>query len=111
MPAYEMRSSDWSSDVCSSDLTVDVEVTVTDDQPVDCDEVTVTYILGHDDHGHPLTTASGCTGSIETTVPSGHDPEGDNLTAVFVAEYTDPGGDGLPSLTGSDEVEIGRAHV
>jgi cytochrome c len=86
--------------------TVTFEVTVTDDQPVDCDEVTVTYILGHDDHGHPLTTASGCTGTIETTVPSGHDPVGDELSAVFVAEYTDPGGDGLPSLTGSDEVVL-----
>ena len=86
--------------------TVQFEVSVTDDQPVDCDAVTVTYILGHDDHGHPQTTASGCTGSIETTVPSGHDPGEDDLTAVFVAEYTDPGGDGLPPLSGSHEVVL-----
>ena len=33
--------------------TVTYEVTVTDDQPVDCSRVTVTYVLGHDTHGHP----------------------------------------------------------
>jgi glucose/arabinose dehydrogenase len=53
--------------------TVTYEVTVTDDQDVDCGKVRVTYVLGHD-HGHPRTTAGGCTGSITTTVPSGHDP-------------------------------------
>ncbi|MFG3577644.1 PQQ-dependent sugar dehydrogenase [Micromonospora chersina] len=86
--------------------TVQFEVRVTDDQPVDCSRVTVTYVLGHDQHGHPQTTATGCTGSIQTTAPSGHDPEHDNLTAVFVASYTDAGGDGLPSLSGSDQVVL-----
>ncbi|MET8358814.1 PQQ-dependent sugar dehydrogenase [Micromonospora sp. NPDC005171] len=86
--------------------TVQFEVRVTDDQPVDCSRVSVTYILGHDTHGHPQTTANGCTGSILTTVPSGHDPETDHLTGVFVASYTDPGGDGLPSLTDTDEVVL-----
>ncbi len=86
--------------------TVQFEVSVADDQPVDCNAVTVTYILGHDDHGHPQTTASGCTGSIVTTVPGGHDPGEDELRAVFVAEYTDPGGEGLPPLSGSDEVVL-----
>ncbi|MFF5218010.1 PQQ-dependent sugar dehydrogenase [Micromonospora sp. NPDC000442] len=86
--------------------TIRYEVRVTDDQPVDCARVSVTYILGHDDHGHPQTTANGCTGSILTTVPSGHDPETDNLSAVFVASYTDPGDDGLPPLTGTDQVVL-----
>ncbi len=90
--------------------TVEFEVSVTDDQPVDCAAVTVTYVLGHDDHGHPQTTASGCTGSIETTVPSGHDPGVDDLHAVFVAEYTDPGGVSVPPLTGSDEVVLEPAE-
>jgi cytochrome c len=86
--------------------TVRYEVQVSDDQPVDCARVSVTYILGHDDHGHPQTTANGCTGSILTTVPSGHDPATDNLSAVFVASYTDPGDDGLPPLTGTDQVVL-----
>ncbi|MGH3356694.1 MAG: PQQ-dependent sugar dehydrogenase [Nocardioidaceae bacterium] len=86
--------------------TVDFQVQVTDDQPVDCARVSVTYILGHDQHGHPQSTASGCSGSIETTVPSGHDPETDDLTAVFNASYTDPGAEGVPPLSGEDEVVL-----
>ena len=83
---------------------VPFEVRVTDDQPVDCSRVQVTYILGHDTHGHPLTTAFGCTGTIQTSA-GGHDP-GANLSGVFVAEYTDDPGDGLPPLSGSDEVVL-----
>jgi cytochrome c len=80
--------------------TVTFTVNVTDEAPVDCSRVQVTYVLGHDTHGHPLSTTAGCTGSI-TTSASGHDPTVDNITAVFVAEYTDPGG-----LTGSDQVVL-----
>ncbi|WP_106128887.1 PQQ-dependent sugar dehydrogenase [Pseudosporangium ferrugineum] len=82
--------------------TVDFRVTVTDDQPVDCSRVTVTYVLGHDQHGHPLSTASGCSGSITTFVDGGH-AGADNLTAVFVAEYTDSG---TPPQSGSDTVVL-----
>jgi cytochrome c len=82
------------------------EVQVTDDQPVDCSRVQVTYILGHDQHGHPQTTAFGCTGTIQTTQPTGHDPAVDELRGVFVAQYTDAPGEGLPELTGEDEVVL-----
>jgi glucose/arabinose dehydrogenase len=83
--------------------TVQFDVQVEDDQPVDCNKVKVTYVLGHDQHGHPQTTAFGCTGSITTTVPSGHDPATQDLSAVFDAEYTDAGN---PPLTGTDEVVL-----
>jgi glucose/arabinose dehydrogenase len=85
---------------------VTFEVRVTDDQPVDCSRVEVTYILGHDDHGHPQTTASGCVGTIQTTEPEGHDPDTDDLSGVFVAVYEDPGAEGVPPLSGSDEVVL-----
>jgi cytochrome c len=79
---------------------VQFEVTVADEAAVDCSRVRVHYILGHDTHGHPLSTTAGCTGTIQTTA-AGHDPATDNITAVFVAEYTDPGG-----LTGRDQVVL-----
>ena len=82
------------------------EVRVTDDQPVDCSRVEVTYILGHDEHGHPQTTALGCVGTIQTTEPEGHDPDTDDLSGVFVAEYEDPGVGDVPPLSGSDEVVL-----
>ena len=74
-------------------------VSITDEAAIDCNQVQVFYVVGHADHGHPISTAAGCSGTIQTTVPEGHEP-GD-ITAVFVAEYTDPGG-----LTGSDQVVL-----
>ena len=85
--------------------TVNYQVTVTDDAPVDCSRVQVTYILGHDTHGHPQTTAFGCSGSITTTVPAGHEGAA-NLRGVFDARYTDDPGDGLPALSATDEVVL-----
>jgi PKD repeat protein len=82
--------------------TVDYEVTVTDDQPVDCSRVTVNFILGHDQHGHPLSQSTGCTGSITTFLDPGH-AGADNLTAVFVATYTDTG---TPAQTGRATVVL-----
>jgi glucose/arabinose dehydrogenase len=82
--------------------TVNFQVSVVDDQPVNCAAVTVTYILGHDQHGHPLSTASGCSGSIQTFLDPGHAGAG-NLTAVFVASYTDSG---TPPQTGTDQVVL-----
>jgi cytochrome c len=86
--------------------TVQFEVQVTDDQEVDCTRVQVSYILGHDTHGHPITSTTGCTGQITTSAP-GHGP-GDNLRGVFAATYEDegPNGDGVGSLEGSDEVVL-----
>ncbi|WP_433718920.1 PQQ-dependent sugar dehydrogenase [Actinoplanes sp. CA-051413] len=82
--------------------TVSYQVTVVDDQPVDCSKVTVTFILGHDQHGHPLSTATGCSGSIQTFLDPGH-AGAENLNAVFVASYTDSG---TPPQTGTDEVVL-----
>jgi glucose/arabinose dehydrogenase/PKD repeat protein len=85
--------------------TVSYQVTVTDDTPVDCSKVTVTYILGHEEHGHPLSTSAGCTGSFQTFVDAGH-AGASNLRAVFAAAYTDSPGAGLPALTGTDQVVL-----
>jgi glucose/arabinose dehydrogenase len=81
------------------------EIEVTDDQPVDCSKVTMRYSLGHANHAHPLQTASGCSGTITTSLASGHSPE-DNLRAVFIASYTDPGAENVPPLSGTDQVVL-----
>ncbi|MEV4544835.1 PQQ-dependent sugar dehydrogenase [Micromonospora echinaurantiaca] len=86
--------------------TVAFQVKVTDDRPVDCSRVRVTYILGHDEHGHPLSSAAGCTGSIATFVDGGHSGA-PNLSAVFVAEYTDaPTEPDVPPQTGTATVVL-----
>jgi hypothetical protein len=81
--------------------TVNFSVVVTDDQPVDCARVSVTYILGHEMHGHPQETIVGCSGSFD--VPAEDAEHGANVFAVFHASYTDTG---EPPLTTTDEVVL-----
>ncbi|MEE1753984.1 ThuA domain-containing protein [Streptomyces sp. SP18CS02] len=90
------------------------KVTVTDPEdgangPIDCAKVKVTYILGHDSHGHPVTSANGCTGTIKTSSDGGHDPNA-NIFGVFDAEYTDGGGGGQAALTGHDQAQLQPRH-
>ncbi|HEU4426824.1 MAG TPA: ThuA domain-containing protein, partial [Pilimelia sp.] len=73
--------------------TVPYKVTVTDpeDGAIDCGRVRMTYILGHDSHGHPITSKAGCSGTL-TIPPDGEHDEAANIFGVFDAEYTDNGG-------------------
>jgi len=87
-----------------------VEVTDPDGQPVDCTRVEVEYILGHDEHGHPLSETTGCSGVIRTARDGGHDA-GANLFGVLHASYTDSAPiPGLPGLTGEAEVILQPRH-
>ncbi|MFF3466913.1 PQQ-dependent sugar dehydrogenase [Streptomyces sp. NPDC002619] len=80
-----------------------VKVTDPEDGPnIDCSKVTVNFILGHDTHGHPLTSATGCSGTIQTSADGGHDEDA-NIFGVFDAEYTDGGGGGQAALTSHDQ--------
>ncbi|MGH3875623.1 MAG: ThuA domain-containing protein [Actinophytocola sp.] len=87
--------------------TVPFKVTVTDpeDGTIDCSKVVVEYILGHDNHGHPLSRATGCEGVIETPADEGHGLDAD-VFGVINASYTDNGGPGAPALTGEDEIKL-----
>ena len=105
-PVVELTMTPGPDDPFAFGQTVQFTVTVTDDTPVDCSQVTVAYVLGHNEHGHPLSSTAGCTGTITTFVDSGH-AGASNLRAVFVASYTDaPTDPDLPPLSGSDEVVL-----
>ncbi|MFE4410865.1 ThuA domain-containing protein [Streptomyces sp. NPDC093064] len=75
-----------------------VKVTDPEDKKIDCSKVTVRYILGHDNHGHPVTSVNGCEGSITVPADGEHDPNA-NIFGVLDAEYTDNGGGGQAALT------------
>ena len=81
-------------------------VTVTDDQPVDCARVSVQSILGHDAHGHPQTTAAGCAGRLRSPRRWTQRTRRANISAVYVATYTDAPGGGETPQQGSDEVVL-----
>ncbi|WP_327726914.1 PQQ-dependent sugar dehydrogenase [Streptomyces sp. NBC_00487] len=80
-----------------------------DGRPIDCSKVKVTFVLGHDSHGHPVTSANGCTGTIQTSADGGHD-ENANIFGVFDAEYTDGGGGGQAPLTTHDQNVVQPTH-
>jgi len=87
-------------------------ITVTDpeDGTINCADVHLQSILGHDTHGHPLDQYTGCEGTVQTTLSSGHS-EGDNVFAVFEASYTDKGGaGGASALTGRAQAILQPKH-
>ncbi|MDG4789149.1 PQQ-dependent sugar dehydrogenase [Micromonospora sp. WMMD1102] len=85
---------------------VPFQITVTDpeDGTVDCSKVKMTYLLGHDNHAHEITSANGCTGSITIPVDGEHD-DAANIFPVFDAQYTDNGG-----LTSRSQSELAPKH-
>ncbi|MBA0052222.1 carbohydrate-binding protein [Streptomyces sp. AJS327] len=87
------------------------EVTVTDpeDGEIDCERVEVSYVLGHDSHGHPITSATGCSGTLKTSSDGEHDPNA-NIFGVIDARYTDGGGGGQPPLTGGAQSVLQPEH-
>ncbi|WP_328475263.1 PQQ-dependent sugar dehydrogenase [Actinoplanes sp. NBC_00393] len=62
-----------------------------EDGTINCARAKMTYVLGHDSHGHQITSVNGCTGVITVPVDGEHD-EAANIFAVFDAEYTDAAG-------------------
>ncbi|GAA3208060.1 carbohydrate-binding protein [Actinocorallia longicatena] len=69
------------------------QITASDpeDGAVDCARAKMTYVLGHDSHGHQITSKSGCSGAIAIPVDGEHD-DAANIFGVFDAEYADSKG-------------------
>ncbi|WP_329172009.1 PQQ-dependent sugar dehydrogenase [Streptomyces sp. NBC_01477] len=91
---------------------VNFAVTVTDpeDGTVDCGQVKIQAILGHDTHGHPLDQYTGCSATVSTTLSNGHS-DGDNVFYVIEATYTDKGGSGgAAPLTGRAQITLQPKH-
>lgn len=88
----------------------DITVTDPEDGTINCDDVKLQSILGHDTHGHPLDQYTGCNGLVQTTLSSGHS-DGDNVFGVLEASYTDKGGaGGAGPLTGRAQVILQPKH-
>ncbi|MBE2320930.1 ThuA domain-containing protein [Solirubrobacter sp. CPCC 204708] len=60
---------------------------------INCNDITVKLALGHDEHSHDLTSATGCEGVLASGLAAGHGPEANTFTVLTVA-YTDRGGPG-----------------
>ncbi|PCG84457.1 glycosyl hydrolase [Streptomyces sp. WZ.A104] len=86
-----------------------VNVRDPEDGTIDCTEVEVKFTLGHDSHGHDITTEHGCEGTIKTAMEGGHDPNA-NIYGGISASYTDNGGGGQAELTGKDQARLQPRH-
>ncbi|HWK26457.1 MAG TPA: ThuA domain-containing protein [Solirubrobacter sp.] len=86
---------------------VPYRITVTDpeDGTIDCQNVTLSIQLGHDEHAHGLGAKQGCEGTFETLSDSGHDASMNIFTSI-VATYTDKGGGSAQALTGLDDAVL-----
>jgi len=80
-----------------------VSVTDAEDGTAQCASVQMEFILGHDEHGHPLTQQAGCEGTIQTASDAGHGGTA-NLFGILEATYTDQGAPGVTPLTGRAQV-------
>lgn len=80
------------------------------DGVIDCSRVEVNYVLGHDQHGHPITSTTGCEGVLQTVVDNGHD-ENTNIFGVVAVTYTDEGGQtGAAQLSDQAEAILQPKH-
>ncbi|WP_369205581.1 PQQ-dependent sugar dehydrogenase [Streptomyces sp. PU-14G] len=86
-----------------------VQVTDPEESEIDCSKVEVNYILGHDSHGHPMTSAKGCEGTLKTQADGEHDPNA-NIFGVIDASYTDSGANGQPPLTSHGQSILQPKH-
>ena len=87
--------------------TIPFTVTVTDpeDGAINCANVTVTFVLGHDTHGHAEASTNGCSGVLPTDAADVS--HGGNVFGVISASYTDTGGTGgVPTLTTVEQHQI-----
>ncbi|MEN3308341.1 MAG: cytochrome c [Micromonosporaceae bacterium] len=79
-------------------------VTVTDpeDGTIDCGRVTLSFALGHDNHGHGEGSQTGCSGVLQTDPADATHASG-YLYGGLTASYTDLGANGQPPLTTIDQ--------
>jgi cytochrome c len=83
----------------------DEDGTVSGDHPA-CARMRVGYLLGHDEHSHPITDATGCRGTFQTTGEAGHGEDA-NVFGLLSATYTDGGGrPGVGPLSAQDGVRV-----
>jgi hypothetical protein len=91
------------------DIPFTVAVTDPEDGTVNCAEVQVTFVLGHDTHGHAEASTTGCSGTLPTMAEDV--AHGGNVFGVISASYTDHGGaGGVPTLTTVGQNQIRQKH-
>lgn len=74
-----------------------------DGSDIVCAKAVWTFGIGHNEHGHPVNSGTGCTGAVATPADGGHGAT-ENVFGVLSMAYTDKGADGVPPATGETQV-------
>ncbi|MFJ8000425.1 PQQ-dependent sugar dehydrogenase [Streptomyces sp. NPDC096310] len=74
----------------------------------DCAKAAWTFGLGHNQHGHPVNSGTGCSGAVVTPTDAGHG-DTENVFGVLGITYTDKGANGVPPATGDAQVVLNPA--
>ena len=92
------------------DIPFTVTVTDPEDGAIVCSEVQVTFVLGHDTHGHAEDGTTGCSGVLHTD--AGDVSHGGNVFGVVSATYTDHGvgHDNVQTLSTTSQNQIRQKH-
>ncbi len=92
------------------ELQFKVVVTDPEDSSINCNDIQVTFVLGHDTHGHAEAhRRTGCTGFLPTD--ANDVSHGGNVFGVISAVYTDKGATGgVPSLTSTGQIQMRQKH-
>ena len=92
------------------DIPFTVSVTDPEDGTIDCSEVQVTFVLGHDTHGHAEAGTTGCSGVLHTDASDV--AHGGNVFGVVSATYTDHGvgHDNVQTLSTTSQNQIRQKH-
>jgi glucose/arabinose dehydrogenase len=79
-----------------------------DGTDVDCTKAAWTFGLGHNQHGHPVDSGTGCSGAVLTPADAGHG-DTENVFGVFGITYTDKGAGDVPPAAGDAQVILNPA--
>jgi len=92
------------------DIPFTVTVTDPEDGSILCSDVTVTFVLGHDTHGHAEGATTGCSGVLHTD--ANDVSHGGNVFGVVSATYTDHGvsHDNVQTLSTTSQNRIRQKH-
>ncbi|NAS24232.1 carbohydrate-binding protein [Herbidospora sp. NEAU-GS84] len=69
-----------------------------------CSRMQWNFGLGHDNHAHPETLGTGCTGAWPTPANAPEHGETENIFGVVVISYRDNGANGLPPALGEASI-------
>jgi PKD repeat protein len=94
-----------------NDIPYTVTVTDPEDGVIPCvnPNIAVTFVLGHDTHGHAEGGTTGCSGVLHTVL--GDESHGGNVFGVISATYTDHGDStGANTLATTGQQQIRQKH-